>query len=379
MVSPTEEVATKLRSWSDLPIDILHSIVSRLPLADYSSIAAACKEWSRVVPLVYPVYQCPLLMHYMKKEQGVCRYYNPYFNKTFVVDSLLNFSGSRFLYSKDGWILLGRGCEFIFVHAITGTVRSFQVDFGYSGNVAFSCPPSSSDCIVFLISSSGQMDVDIKTIQGENFSICTTMYLENDFPFRMSDYSNPVFLHGQFYCLGSEGNLAVFSLSGGLWNVLKKPEKPDICFQRNYLVESKGDLMSVFIGKLESSFHVFRLNQSDMVWEKNESLGDQALFAGWPMSISAATSPGMQNKLHLSRVHREPEVIEADIKTCGKQIFFVPKSCVTYSERIQELKQEQDGGISHYDLRSKQLFDGYESAEYIHSIWCEPKLEDMPL
>jgi hypothetical protein len=80
----------------------------------------------------------------------------------------------------------------------------------------------------------------------------------------------------EFYCLGKMGDLAIYKLASETWLIVNRPERTRSDGQHEsikyYLMEIEGQLISVShkSGDLEESIQVFRLDKSEMVWNKIE-------------------------------------------------------------------------------------------------------------
>ncbi|RLM92686.1 hypothetical protein C2845_PM08G25210 [Panicum miliaceum] len=86
-------------------------------------------------------------------------------------------------------------------------------------------------------------------------------------------YSNPIFYHGEFYCLGTCGSSGVFNPNNMTWRVLDKPDPilvSDPMPDEHYchLLESRDDLIAIFRPHSEGQIDLYRLDKSQMVWIK---------------------------------------------------------------------------------------------------------------
>lgn len=271
------------RVWSDLPIDILYIILSLLPYQCYPHFASVCKAWRSCTFPVYPADRFPLLAHFRKWGDGICRYYSPLSNKTFIVDCPLDLSGNVALfYARHGWLLLYSRSEITLFNPTTNALHKspnlLHVMLGAHGIAFLGNPPN--QCIVFAINSRRERDVDIFVWKCGEDSYSFTEH-NNNLPFVMSRSSNPVPLHGLFYCLGREGNLGVYDPNNDTWTVLSEPKQFKVSYKESFLVESDGELLAVVVGKRDRPLHIFKLNRTSLAWFAVKSIGTtRTLFGG---------------------------------------------------------------------------------------------------
>ncbi|XP_047171530.1 LOW QUALITY PROTEIN: F-box protein At4g12382-like [Vigna umbellata] len=141
----------ELQSWADLPAELLELILSRLILADNIRASAVCKRWHSVASDVRVVSQSPWLMYFPKF--GDCyEFYDPVQRKTYTLE-LPELNGSRVCYTKDGWLLLYRPRThrvFFFNPFTRELIKLPRFEMTYQ-IVAFSCAPTSPDCVLFTV------------------------------------------------------------------------------------------------------------------------------------------------------------------------------------------------------------------------------------
>nr|XP_034601300.1 F-box/kelch-repeat protein At1g57790-like [Setaria viridis] len=143
--------------------------------------------------------------------------------------------------------------------------------------VTFSSAPASPDSVVFgaCSSTSGKYFRMETWRPGEDSWSEFLFDREEALPFPVA-HNNPIYFHGEFYCLGRKGNLAIFNASDNTWRVLDKPEPiyaelqvfdddhegAKFC----YLVELGEDLVSVFMRDADEPPRVFKLDETNMAW-----------------------------------------------------------------------------------------------------------------
>lgn len=322
--------------WSSFLPELLRLICCRLWLADVPRFGAVCKHWNSCAFPVYPADATPILMSSTLTDTGLIRCYSPCFNKMFVLTTTIRAPESRiFSAAADGWVILRRPNKTIlFGNLLDGSV--FETP-EYQHDEVYLCTPRDNghehpkDCGIFGVYAS-MGTVKIQSWDGEsweNFEDDDDMEGDDHRrPFTMSFCCNPVLHKGLLYCLGEGGSLGVYDPMEVKWSVLHKPSSfgSELQYKNCYLVESQGELLAVLTGKNGTPIYVLRLNDTEMVWERMESLGGRALFTGTVASLSVAKPPEtMANKVYLPRFYGRPEVIQAELTKSGDRLFFVPK------------------------------------------------------
>ncbi|KAF9623993.1 hypothetical protein IFM89_007691 [Coptis chinensis] len=261
--------------WIDLSIDALLLTLKQLPSAvDYRNFHATCKTLASsvhpVLDLICSTTRCPWLM-YSNRDRSMCSFLDPVSNLThcFYMPELL---GARICFSSFGWLLMSKGDRSMFFFnpfdMVTIELPDLPRHFAFSG-LSFSCLPTSSDCIVFGVS----------TLTCDLVNICYLRLREEAWTW--SQYrncvkiilcnNNPVFFDGAFYCLSYERHLGVFHLEGGScdWTVLRNMAEPYKSVDQNYLVLCNGNLLSIY--KLVTW-------QNELKWSPVYCLGDQMVL-----------------------------------------------------------------------------------------------------
>lgn len=294
----------------DLSKDILCLIAMHLPLAvDFMSFRCVCATLAASVPRLtfqctsgqYP-FQYPWLM-FSGARRSQCSFIDPVCNIIHDFD-MPELSGAQIWFSKDGWLLIGKGRHsMFFLNPFTKEIVELP---DLPGNVflqtaSFSSAPNSSGCIVLGIDS----DVGSKTTTSTCFlrlgeNEWTTNTYDNEIHLQNS-LSNPVFYDGSFYCLGHKKNLGVFDVSDGRsdWSVHPVlPPCPSQIAQESYLLEHDGELLSVFIGYKGQYVNVYKLDRSNMKWDIMSDLQGRMLFLSRSTSMALkAVAERMQNRI----------------------------------------------------------------------------------
>ncbi|KAI3908744.1 hypothetical protein MKW98_029294 [Papaver atlanticum] len=277
-----------------------------------------------------------LISIFEDNEKTICDIVDPMHNDRYVIKLSDQFLvGAVIRFSKDGWLLLSKGkksvlCYNPFTREI---IRLPDLPDDYvMGGMSFSSIPTSSDCVVFIISNwyeicgyNGISFCVIEprksetgwTVRDFDYEDCTledyVQYMDNFMPC----INNPVFYNGAFYCLDYNGMLGVFNMKGDhSWSVLPKSLKQFGGFDPSYLVECDEKLLLVSLGQGEKSVDIYRLDDSEMVWVKLNSLGKHALFISNTSSFSAvAPRSCMENKIYFSRLFGE-RILYYSLDTC---------------------------------------------------------------
>ncbi|XP_078181453.1 uncharacterized protein LOC144575216 [Carex rostrata] len=304
-----------LQSVNYLPIHIMQLISEKLPFKDSGRLRTVCKSWMN---LSNPIKDERVWLMYCPKKSGTCRMYNPFKGKQFTlnVKNLNSNEPSRLLSSKDGWILALQGySQLCLLNPFTNDFHHLPIlEYPYSYNgISISCAPNSLSCVVFAL---------VGQPRGEFTKIITWHYgqdewyhmeFHNNCPFLVAD-NNPVFIDGEFYCLGRLGNLGVFNPKNNTWRILDKllpiysdiDHALEICSEYCYLLECNSDLISVFRAVNMDYVRIYKLDRSKMFWTQLEDLGDLTLFLDFRTSIARALScKNYSNRLYLPRLRNE--------------------------------------------------------------------------
>ncbi|XP_058201694.1 F-box/kelch-repeat protein At1g57790-like [Rhododendron vialii] len=336
------------RDWASLPTDLLCLMLPHLFLGDIKRFHNVCRSWRLTTT---PSVQSPVLMS-IGNDNTRCKFFHPLYKSPYSMYIPELFCAvSRFC--KDGWLLMSRGeHSMFFFNPFTKALINLpdlHEKYNFRG-ITFTSSPTLSDCMIFGIIVHFDEWFSISTIcRGEESwqQLCG----ENNSPFFISD-CNPVFHHGEFYCLGQHGNLGVFNPDENYWRVLDKPhrqpEPPDplLTHERNFLVECNGEL-SLSMSFMGRSISISKLDSVEMMWHKVDNLGDQMLFASNTSSLSAKrVVQGMENKIYLPKIHGK----------CGMFYSLASRLFQTFGN----------------DFSRK---DWYGTGELLSCCWIEPKAD----
>ncbi|XP_020236903.1 F-box/kelch-repeat protein At1g57790 [Cajanus cajan] len=337
----------ELQTWSDLPTELLESILSRLSLDDNVRASVVCKSWHSVATAVCVVIPSPWLMYFPKFDDWY-EFYDPVKRKTYSIE-LSELSGARVCYTKDGWLLLYRPrthSVFFFNPFTQEIIKLPRFEMSYQ-IVAFSCAPTSSDCILFTVKHVSPTVVAISTCY-PGATKWTTISYQNRLPFVSSIWNKLVFCNGLFYCLSLTGWLGVFDLSERTWNVLSvpPPKCPDNFFAKNwwkgkFMIEHEGDIIVIYTCSSENPI-IFKLDKMLMEWEEMTTLDGVTLFASFLSSHSRTDLPGiMRNSVYFSKVR------------------FYGKRCISFS-------------LDDYRYYPRKQCHDWGEQDPFENIWVEP-------
>ncbi|KAL6657319.1 hypothetical protein ACP70R_005099 [Stipagrostis hirtigluma subsp. patula] len=354
--------------WSTLPLDMVEELVPRISFIDYFNVREVCKSWSSISKPIqyatrYPTY--PMLMSICSSPAGVLKLFDPIVEKEYTVknNSLVpcNDYFQMLLFAKHGWVMVMRGAKYMFAaNPFTGDMVELP-EIPWLGNefdgISFSSTPKSPDCMVFTVckernpSRNDYLYVMVWRVGDEHW---TSMKIDDHTQFRTA-YSNPVFYHGEFYCLGTRGNLGVFNPDNMTWRVLDKPgpvldgdPMPGDLYC--HLLEFRDDLVAIFRPHGDGPIDLYRLDRSQMIWTKIERLDDEVIFVdNWNAVMMPAPRDGCSNRIYVPKPGGFNRVGEAD-----KSAF--------------------------YDVKSRKYYPSYYGlTERMNSIWVEPNFRHQGL
>ncbi|KAL5698040.1 hypothetical protein ACHQM5_029128 [Ranunculus cassubicifolius] len=313
-------------SWRKLMPELVELIISKLLLADCVRTRLTSKAWMPITPPIrsytlikqseYKPDQLPWFLSFPKKNTGLCNLRHPIYSDTYIME-VPELEGAIVRHVKYGWWLMSQGDSILFFNPSTREIiklpaRVYTYDFV---TIAFSAPPTCSDFIVFGHSCSADDAVNVAFYRKredywDSFWIDTP-----SFTFLPSECS-PVFCDGVFYCLGKDGKLALFypdeENKNDMWKlqpkaVVTEALSPSALMlnqtsSRSFIMEHENEIFSVFTGVWGKKVSVFKLDKSQMKWDKLESLGDKVFFLSHAATIVApAGLKGIENRIYFPR------------------------------------------------------------------------------
>ncbi|KAK8713519.1 hypothetical protein V6N13_148734 [Hibiscus sabdariffa] len=337
----------ELQTWSDLPVELLDLIMSGLPPEDNIRASAVCKRWHKVAVSIRALYQSPWLM-YFPKGGNLCEFYDPSKCKIYPRE-LPELRASRVCYTKDGWLLLyrPRNNSVFFLNPFTREMISLPNFELTAQGVAFSCAPTSTDCVVFTLTQDGPLGVTISTCHpGE--SEWTTVDHPSRLPFVSSFWDKVVYCNGAFYCLSLTGWVGVYYLPTQYWKVLavSPPRFPNNFFAKHwwkgkYMTENNGNILLIFASNSENPV-VYKLDRSAMEWKELVTLHGVTLFVSFLSSHSGIGLPGiMADSVYFPKVR------------------FFGRRCISYS-------------LNEYRYYPRKQQYNWSEEDPFESIWIQP-------
>ncbi|KAI3978233.1 hypothetical protein MKX01_013064 [Papaver californicum] len=336
-------VLEALKQWDFLnDYDSMEAIARFLHPVDYGHFRLACKRSSKFLPALNQLlastmttaatYLSPWMISIFEDgEETICDIVDPMHNNDKYLMKLSDQLpvGATIRFSKDGWLMLSIGknsviCYNPFTRAI---IRLPDVPDDYVlGGMLFSSIPTSGDCVVIVISNwrPGFSTNDIFFLVTEPGKRATGWTIKrfryesqcwNDF---MPCINSPVFHKGAFYCLDYNGMLGIFDTKGDFsWKVLSKSLKQFGGVYPSFLVGCDEKLLLVNLGQSGKSVDVYRLDDSEMLWVKLNSLRKHALFISYASSFSVvAPRSCMENKIYFPRLYVGDRILYYSLDTC---------------------------------------------------------------
>ncbi|XP_024010225.1 F-box protein At4g00893 [Eutrema salsugineum] len=293
-------------SFADLPTVLLEIIMSQLVLKDNIRASAACKSWLEAAVSVRVVEKHPWIL-YFPKHGHLFKLCDPLTWKSNPL-KLPELAGSTVCYSRDGWLLMHR-CEsqdtFFFNPFSKELISLPKIDLSFR-EIAFSCSPTSDDCVVVAI----HFAVSISTCcpgATEWFTkhhIIFPPFQTQSRPFHKQ--STLLYVDDQFYgfneaigCLYSfypySRRLYVHSSA-----CIDRYQQSSGCQKTVFLGEKKGELFLICTSGNEKPL-VYKL--VSWKWEEmsNAMLDGLTIFVSLYNSELRTNLPWMRNNLYFSR------------------------------------------------------------------------------
>ncbi|CAL0332168.1 unnamed protein product [Lupinus luteus] len=294
--------------FNDVAAELLELIFSRLTLDNNVRASVVCKRWHSVATSVRLLNYSPWLM-YCPLNGDQYEFYDPLHCKTYSI-RLPELLDSTICYAKDGWLLLFRSetKKLFFFNPFTRDMINLPGFDETTYLAAFSCAPTSSECVVFIVSYVSPLAVTISTCY-PGAREWTTVNYENQLPLSVSSMvlNKVVFCNGLFYCLSFDGLLAMFDTGKRSWTVLSVPLpewRNKNCAtdllegELMFMTEQEGDVVVISQCSSEKPV-VFKLDQTLMQWKVMRRLDGGTLFAGFMSSHSRIGLPGtMRNRVY---------------------------------------------------------------------------------
>ncbi|KAI9186693.1 hypothetical protein LWI28_019908 [Acer negundo] len=277
---------------SDLPVEIINFIAERLYYIDQIRFRAVCKRLrSSIYNHIKFADKLPWIMGYSENKDirsSLFYLYEPSQKRRYRLDNEI-LVGAELHASRFGWLLLSKKTKsstsphsFFFYCPFTGEIIQLpELHMGDANRATFSTAPTSSDCVIFVISIHLPYRTDI------DYKFCVSTCSPGDTTWRSNlrlgeNYGGPLFsvayANGVFYC-AFHAYLMMGAYNHALqeWKVHPYPpvfKRPTYYFL--YLIESPDDgniilLSKHYTGPAEYCVNVFRFDQSQRKWYRIEN------------------------------------------------------------------------------------------------------------
>ncbi|XP_010433552.1 PREDICTED: F-box protein At4g00893-like [Camelina sativa] len=294
-------------SFADLPIDVLGVIMSRLILKDNIHASATCTSWCKAAVSVRVVEKYPWLMFFPKGDNSV-ELLDPLQGKLYILN-LPELPKSTVCYSRDGWLLMekAKSKDMFFFNPYSRELITLPECWYAFDEFAFSCPPTSDNCVVVGIRFLAEFVIISTCHPGATEWKTDTVpcYLR---PFY--NQSNIVYCKDRFYCFNARGTLFSFHPSSLTWSYTGADQIkcPYVYDREKYgwsekgvsLVEKKGELFVLFTSSNEKPL-VYKLISGK--WEEMipTALDSLNIFVSYYNSELRSNLPRMKNDVYFSR------------------------------------------------------------------------------
>ncbi|KAF9597744.1 hypothetical protein IFM89_021231 [Coptis chinensis] len=283
MYMDTMEESNKSQ-WSNLPLDVLAKISTRLVYADHVRLRAVCKQWHSLYG-VQPLKQSPWLITFDKDSWSSCELFDPVYKTTFIINiSSELLKGKRMrdinVHScKDGWLLLSQRNNKIgtslflfspFTNGRTIVLPYLESTFQFA---TFSSTPTDSGCVFFVLNlESDGSTICMKTCYG-NDRVWNSHTFKCDPPLVKEKFVSAGYLDGTFYCATNSGTMGTYNIARQRWDLFQRPEPVDMCSQqhlygqRTTLVQSDKDILLAFLNHTpDRGYTIYKFDRLNMIW-----------------------------------------------------------------------------------------------------------------
>ena len=325
--SHMDEIET--RPWSDLPQDLIVSIMERLYVADRVRLRGVCKDW-HLQPNrgIKAIDKLPWTMEYKWRNPksisfwSVCKLYEPLHHNrrlSYMVEKgrmrgRKNFAKAEVRASRYSWVLFYKDDywqgKFFFFNPFTKEVIFLPCfESPVSEFATFSLAPTSPHCFVFVPYERNYNEISINIYSHADKTWKTHDLVANDHP--LGTLKAVGYMEGTFYCHFSSFHLAAFNIADQELSLVMTtcPAMDHLddslfnYFSRSYLLECEGDLLLVYLFESLSCWHqlyVLKLDWSRNEWVRVSRLGGRAMFLG---ETSFCVSAGGETEIIANRIY----------------------------------------------------------------------------
>uniref|UniRef100_A0A1D1YYG2 F-box/kelch-repeat protein At1g57790 n=1 Tax=Anthurium amnicola TaxID=1678845 RepID=A0A1D1YYG2_9ARAE len=288
-----------VRTWSDLPGDLISSILERLSIRDCVRFGAVCPSWRSALKdrVHVRAEQFPWVMI---PDTGMLRTYNPGDEVYYKIDLPPQAQGRHFCMASRGWLLMisEEDYSLVLLNPISKAVIQLPKP-PYPFNLWRSTvwfDPARLKLVVAIVSF--EHDIAFYRVGDSEWTQCVYDLDVYD----RHPLFNIVAYGSKFCCVNKSRHLLFVSFldDNATVSVIRMDDtqlpsrEPLVSY---FLVESLGELLLVVTFALDGSWDaevvpasfrlkVFRANMTTRAWEKVDDLGDRVLFVGRGASMS---------------------------------------------------------------------------------------------
>ncbi|KAJ4769564.1 F-box protein family-like [Rhynchospora pubera] len=342
------------RPWADLPIELVQLLLPRLNLIDCLRLPSICKAWNSVSNYIQDAKVYPWLL-YSANDSCLLRLVDPIYGKAYSID--MKWFGPvnnlMFHYSKDGWVLASKENKYLFlINPLTReSIGLPDMDHAIFTVMSFSSSPTNLDCVVFIVQFA---DFDVMEILtwSPGADEWSMMSFNNEFGLFVP--CNPVFTREEFYFYKLNGEILVYNPKKKTMQTLAikapieitEPIEMEEEFVTRiiqcHLMETRGDLLTVFRKSSKDPLRIFKLDRLNMVWSEVDDVGDLTVFLNHKTSFAKSCLE----------------------KRCHNLIY------------LSGFADEHCKSITSYSLETNKYYpvDCYHHKQPMNCIWIEPSL-----
>ncbi|KAJ4719517.1 F-box protein [Melia azedarach] len=334
-------------SWSDLPADIVITIVEHLHYSDQIRFRAVCKSWRassanavKFADKLPWLFAYSTLYRFNNRFSSFCYLYEPCHRQKHTIELKQALLGARVHASQYGWLLFSKQATlslhylFMFYSPFTGKIIELPAleSMYFHDRILFSASPTSPECVVFVV----------RTYHPEEFRISTcspgdrawTMHLFDGFH---GSIDGMAFMDGVLYCSFSQSVLGAFEVATKVWRICQHNPVPRSISSCNRLIESDGKLLMPCYDDVQFRWRVLSFDWSQKKWFEIESLGGKLLFLGCTTSMAVPAvgeASEFANKILSDCFHPSCPQIYPEINECGEYGWLMTNIWIQPPEQI---------------------------------------------
>ncbi|XP_051148648.1 F-box/kelch-repeat protein At1g57790-like [Andrographis paniculata] len=325
----------------DLPSDVLEQILSLLSSKDRARASLVSRKWRDIAYSVKRIHRPPKFVYFdFNGNIGICDLAScrsssiPHPNRP----------GGNVCYAKDGWMLFHEsdtGAMTFYNPHSANRIELPKIDLKFC-KAAFSAPPTSTNCVVFLLHSCnteacvnavtwcpGDTAWTLSKYEYDHPSISSTWKIIGDYseenPSCSSCWKSIVVRYGIFYSFNMFGDIGVFDPVRRTWGARSCKRLKSIQHMNKlrweyfiFMAEYKGDFFLVHIRGYRPA-NVYKLDEVSYRWYKVKDVGGATFFSSTITSLIRDDLPHvMKNCVYF------PEIVDAE------------RHCLVYSMKLKK-------------------------------------------